>query len=509
MHLPSDRRGWIKLIAIIVGAFVAYQLVSRLIPEIDAEQLLNDVSSTLGKWTYGAVALLAFLETGAFVGLIAPGETFVVLAGAVAGQGETSVILTIGIVWASAFLGDTASYYLGDKLGRDFIVKHGDKLRITKERFAQVESYFDKHGGKTILIGRFIGLVRALAPFIAGSSGMKYRAMAPYSVLGTGIWAVTFTLLGYFASKNIEAVLANSERAILGFGLLVAVVVGGIVLVQKLRVEENRRRAAAWMERRPVFRTVLAIGRRLSPQAKFVWERLTPGGLGLELTTALAALAVGSYVAIAYAIITGDSPGPTPGDRTSANLAEDLRAGWLTDVAKVVTALGSNFAIGVVTIATAAWLGFGRHRTELVVLIVGVIAILLAPTLIKDLVERPRPEGGLVNAPGFAYPSGHAAHSVVYAWIALTIALRLRPGMPRASALIAAGLLLAAAIGLSRVYLGVHYLSDVSGGWALGAAIFALLAVIAVLVGFFRQNEPMEKVPDDRSAARADPRPSV
>ncbi len=75
-------------------------------------------------------------------------------------------------------------------------------MRITRERFEQVEDYFDRHGGKTILIGRFIGLVRALAPFIAGSSGMRYRAFGPYSVLGTGLWATAFTLLGYFASRT-------------------------------------------------------------------------------------------------------------------------------------------------------------------------------------------------------------------------------------------------------------------------------------------------------------------
>ena len=270
MELPSDRRGWLKLIGILAGLFVAYMVVKRLLPDIDPQQVLEDVSESLGAWTYGLVALLAFLETGAFVGLIAPGETFVVLAGAVAGQGETSVVLTIGIVWLSAFLGDTASFLLGHKLGRDFILEHGPKLRITRERFAQVESYFDKHGGKTILIGRFIGLVRALAPFIAGSSRMPYRAMAPYSVLGTGIWATTFTLLGYFASKNIEAVLENSERAILGFGLLVGLIVGGIVLVRYLKQEENRRHVAAEMEKRPVLRNLLAFGRRVSPQARFL-----------------------------------------------------------------------------------------------------------------------------------------------------------------------------------------------------------------------------------------------
>jgi undecaprenyl-diphosphatase len=488
MQLPSDRRGWLKVLLVVAGLIGAYVLYKALAPDIDPQGLLDDVSSTLGQWTYAIVALLAFLETGAFVGLIAPGETFVVLAGAVAGQGETNVILTIGVVWFSAFLGDTVSYILGVKLGRGFILKHGERLRITKERFAQVESYFDKHGGKTILIGRFIGLVRALAPFIAGSSGMKYRAMAPYSVLGTGLWATTFTLLGYFASKNIDAVLHNSERALLAFAVIVGLVVGTIVGVRWLKVEANRAKAARWMEQRPVFRTLLATGRRLAPQARFLWNRLTPGGLGLELTTALSVLAVGSYVAIGYAIVTSDEPGPTPGDREAASIAEDLRADWLTTVSEVVTWLGTWEAVVIVTLLTSVWLWRGGHRPELVVLLVGVAILLVAPSILKDMVERPRPEGGLVDASSYAYPSGHAMHAVVYAWIALQVAVRLRPGMKRASALIAVGLFLAIAIGLSRVYLGVHYMSDVSGGWAFGASAFALLAVVAILVGHFRQN---------------------
>ncbi len=84
------------------------------------------------------------------------------------------------------------------------MLKHGPRVRITHERFEQVEGYFAKHGGKTILVGRFIGLVRALAPFVAGSSGMQYRAFVPYSVLGTGLWAATFSLLGYAFSQSLD-----------------------------------------------------------------------------------------------------------------------------------------------------------------------------------------------------------------------------------------------------------------------------------------------------------------
>jgi membrane protein DedA with SNARE-associated domain/membrane-associated phospholipid phosphatase len=489
MELPKDRRGWLKLIGVVVAVIVAYELIKRALPSIDAQKVLENASGTLGAWTYAIVGVFAFLETGAFIGLIAPGETVVVLAGAVAGQGETSVVLTIGIVWSCAFLGDTASYLLGARLGRNFVLEHGSKVRLSRERFAQVESYFDKHGGKTILVGRFIGLVRALAPFIAGSSGMAYRAMAPYSILGTGLWATTFSLLGFYASKNVDAVLSNSAHALLAFAVLVALIVGVTTLVRFMRVAENRSRVAAWMDERPVLRNVMALARRLSPQARFVAGRLTPGDLGLELTTALAALAVGSYVVIAYGLYLTDHPGPTPTDTAAADVVDQIRANWLTTVAKVTTFFGSTPAITVVSVTTAAWLAYRRLWTELVILVVGVLAILIGSNVIKDIVDRPRPLGGLVDAKGSAYPSGHAAHAVIYAWIALTISRRTRAGVTRGAAIFAAGMVIAVAIGLSRVYLGVHYLSDVSGGWALGVSVFALLAVVAVIVAYFRQDE--------------------
>ena len=492
MHLPRERSSQVKLLAAVAAAVGAYFLFSAVVPDFDPQQVLEDVSGTLGAWTYALVGLLAFLETGAFVGLVAPGETFVVLAGAVAGQGETSVTLTIGIVWFSAFLGDSVSYLLGVKLGRNFVLRHGERVRITPERFAQVESYFDKHGGKTILIGRFIGLVRALAPFIAGSSKMPYSAMAPYSILGTGLWAAAFTLLGYFASQNIDAVLSASHNVLLAFAVIVAIIVGVVVAVRYLRERENRRHVVAEMEKRPGLRSLVALGRRTAPQARFLWRRLMPGDLGLELTAPFAVLAVSSYVFIAYAIIVGEAPGPTGADRAAADIAFDLRAGWLTSVQEVVTALGSTVAFVVVGLAAAAVLAVRRLWTELAILLSAGLAILFGVSEFKEAFARPRPEGGLVGASGFAYPSGHAAYSVIYAWLAVVGALRLRPGWSGGAALITAGLLLAGAIGVSRVYLGVHYWSDVAGGWGLGVSLFAIATIVAVIVSHFRQNRSRE-----------------
>ncbi len=475
-------------VAIVAAVIAGFFVLNRVLPDIDLQKALEDVSSSLGDFTYVLVGLAAFLETGAFVGLVLPGETVIILGGAVAGQGETSIVLTIGLVWAAAFAGDSTSFLLGRRLGREFILRHGPRVRITHERFARVEEYFTRHGGKTILIGRFIGLVRALAPFVAGSSGMRYTYYLPFSVLGTGLWAATFSLIGYFASQSLDAAASAAGEGTLLFGIAVAVIVGIVVAVRFLREAENRQRLVSEMERRPALRPLVTLGRRLAPQARFVFDRLTPGGLGLEFTTLVAVLAVALYVVIAYTGTVLNDPGPTPGDRTAANLAADLRAPWLTDIAKVVTQLGSAAVTLPLTALAAVLLCLRRRWVEAAVVVVATVIIYVGVQELKDATSRPRPPDPLTDAPGSGFPSGHAAHSVIYPWLALTLTVRLRPGMAGGTALLIAGVALAVVVGLSRVYLGVHYLSDVSSGWALGVAAFAFCAVVSMLVTHLRQN---------------------
>jgi undecaprenyl-diphosphatase len=361
-------------------------------------------------------------------------------------------------------------------------------VRITHERFAQVEDYFSRHGGKTILIGRFIGLVRALAPFIAGSSGMRYPYYLPFCILGTGLWAATFALIGYFASQSLDAAAHAAGQGTFLFGTAVATIVAIVLAVRFLREAENRRRLVAGMERHAPLRPLVGLARRLRPQARFVIARLTPGGLGLEFTTLVAVLAVALYVVIAYSVVIGENPGPTPGDTTAADVAADVQAAWLTDVAKAVTELGSSAVVLPLALLSGALLALRRRWTEAVVLVVAVALIYGGVEELKQITDRPRPANPLTSSSGSAFPSGHAAHAIIYPWLALTLAVRLRPGMAGHTALLLAGVALAALVGLSRVYLGVHYLSDVSAGWALGVAAFAACATVAMVVTHLRQN---------------------
>jgi membrane protein DedA with SNARE-associated domain/membrane-associated phospholipid phosphatase len=490
MKMPGEGGGNRKklIVAVIVAAVAfGYYMLSRELGSLDLQNLLEDVSNTLGAWTYLLVGVFAFAETGAFVGLVVPGETVMLLGGAVAGQGAINVYLLIAIAWFSAWLGDSTSFFLGRRLGREFVLKHGPRVGISHERFERVEDYFSRHGGKTIFIGRFISLVRAFAPFIAGSSGMRYRAFVPYSILGTGLWATAHILVGYFFSRSIETAAKYAGKGAFLLATLIVVVAGSVFLYRHFRAAENRRAAVRWMEGHALTRWLVVLGRQ--PQFRFLWDRVTPGGtFGLEFTTLMATLAVALFVLIAYTVVVGGDTGPTPGDETAIEVTGRLHSAFLEGLSKVVTFLGSGGFTWALTAVCAALLAARRRWPELAVLVAGMVLITIGFHEIKDAVDRPRPPDPLVDASGSSFPSGHAAYSVLYLWLAVTIVLRLRPGMARGAAVVTAGLVLTILVGLSRVYLNVHYMSDVSAGWALGAAAFSLCALVGLVVSGLRQN---------------------
>jgi membrane protein DedA with SNARE-associated domain/membrane-associated phospholipid phosphatase len=513
LRLPENRRRR-RLLILAIGAAIgaAYYLISRVIPHDDLQRLLEDVSNTLGAWTYLLVGVFAFAETGAFVGLVVPGETVMLLGGAVAGQGAIDVYLLIAIAWFAAWAGDTTSFFLGRRLGREFVLRHGPRFGIGRERFEKVEDYFSRHGGKTIFVGRFISLVRAFAPFIAGSSGMRYRAFVPYSILGTGLWAGAHILIGYFFSRSIDTAARYAGRSAFLLATLIVVVVGTVWLVRRLRVEENRRAAVRWMEERAATRRLVVLARRFRPQLAFLWDRVTPGGtFGLEFTTLMATFAVACFVLVAYTVIVGGDPGPTPGDATAIDIVEGLRAAWLVDVAKAVTSLGSAALCLPLAAVAAASLAARRRWAELGVLVAGMAIVVVGVHELKDAVDRPRPGDGLVAVSGSSFPSAHAAYSTFYVWLAVTIVMRLRVGMARGTLLVAAGIAVTALVGLSRVYLGVHYMSDVNTGWALGAAAFSLCATVALVIATTRSIRGAPHPSDGavrQNGGRAAPRPA-
>ena len=316
---------------------------------------------------------------------------------------------------------------------------------------------------------------------------MSYRGFVPYSILGTGLWASLHILVGYFFSRSIETAGHYAARGAFALATLIALVIGTVYLVRFLKVEANRDRVVRWMEEHRPTAWMVELARR--QETRFLWDRVTPGGtFGLEFTSLLAALAVSIFVLVAYTVIVSGDAGPTPGDETAIEVVEWLQTGFLTSLAKIVTFFGSGGLTWALAVVGAALLAWRRRWVEFWVLLAGMTITQVGIWEIKDAVDRPRPADPLVSSSGSSFPSGHAAHSVFYLWLAVTIVLRLRPGMARATAVVVSGLVLTALIGLSQVYLGAHYLSDVSAGWALGAAAFSLCATVALVVSQVRQN---------------------
>ena len=469
----SGERKLIAAALVLALAVYASGLLSHL---PDPKKAIEDLAEAFGPWTYALVGTMAFLETGAFVGLIAPGEFTVIVGGVVAGQGEIDLIPLLGLVWFCCIAGDTTSFFIGRRLGRSFLERHGPRVKITHERLEQVDGYFDRHGGKTILIGRFVGLVRAIAPFIAGSSGMPYARFIPYSVIGTGLWATTFTLLGYFFWQSFDRVAEIAGRATLAFGVLIAIGAGAVYAYRRLRTPEDRRRFAAWLDRqsrrpalrplaavaRPVWRGVLRpVGHFLGPRIRFLWHRLTPGDLGIELTTALA---IAARRLVRVPRLRHHARGRSEPDLGGPRDPQLRRAdphGRRRRHREGRHGRGGHGGRSRVPGRRA-----GRARAQAPADRVrraprrGSLISHWLMLFTKDEVARPRPAGDIVEVRQHAYPSGHATHAVVYSVLAI-IAARVLPGTSSRVALVVGALLVTAAIGASRVYLDVHWVSDV------------------------------------------------
>jgi membrane-associated phospholipid phosphatase len=300
----------------------------------------------------------------------------------------------------------------------------------------------------------------------------------------------------------------------------VAVIVGSVYAYRRLRDKEERRRLQEWIERqsrKPALRPLFALARPLwrrvlrpvwhavAPEVRFLWNRVTPGELGLELTTLLAIAGVGAFTFILYANAVADHPGPLPLDRTMADIVQGWRPQAAVDVVRVLTDLGSFPVTATLVAVTSLALAMRRRGIEPAVLVAGFVLTYIAVSLVKAGIDRPRPADALYHVSGKSFPSAHAAYST--AWPAVAVALtRVLPGLASRAVLIVVGLVVCAFVATSRVYLGVHYASDVMGGVGLGFALYGICAIVGLVVAFIRHNGMRRKGAISRPAPAADRR---
>ncbi|PIU20763.1 MAG: hypothetical protein COT18_00525 [Elusimicrobia bacterium CG08_land_8_20_14_0_20_59_10] len=177
------------------------------------DKYLGAVIQDYGAWTYLILFLIIFCETGLVVTPILPGDSLLFAIGTFCGLGYLDLYRTLGLLSAAAILGDTVNYGVGHYIGPK--VFHYKNSRIFKKEYLQkTHAFYEKYGGKTIIIARFVPIVRTFAPFVAGVGAMTYGKFLAYNVIGSLLWVCTVTLAGFFFG-NIPLVKNNFTAAIM------------------------------------------------------------------------------------------------------------------------------------------------------------------------------------------------------------------------------------------------------------------------------------------------------
>lgn len=184
---------------------------------------LEEIISKFGNLSYLFLFAIVFVETGVVIFPFLPGDSLLFASGALAAAiGAFNMWILIPVFLAAAILGDTMNYHIGHKVGTSIPPKSFLGRVVKKERMEEAEKFFNKHGGKTIVIARFMPFIRTFIPFVAGASKMKYGYFIMYNVVGAVLWVLSCTLLGYFFG-NIP-IIKNNFSTVLILIILISVV---------------------------------------------------------------------------------------------------------------------------------------------------------------------------------------------------------------------------------------------------------------------------------------------
>jgi membrane protein DedA with SNARE-associated domain/membrane-associated phospholipid phosphatase len=436
--------------------------------------MVNWILHLHGVLAYAIIFAVPALEASVFLGFIFPGEIAVLLGGVLAFQGRISLAGAIVAAIAGAVIGDSVGYEVGRHFGTRLL--DGPLRRFVKHQHRERATMFlHRHRGKAVFLGRFTAALRVLVPGMAGIAQIPYPSFLLYNALGGICWAGGFTLLGYGAGNGYRRVAHVAGRAsLILLGLIIAV---ALVAVAARWVARNPERVGAWWSRqreRPLLR-------RFGRQLDFLGRRLRPGevfGLGLSLGLVAVALigfgfgAVVQDVARREELVHFDAP-------VLHTLMRNSESG-VTAFMKTVTTLGSSAFIAGAAVLAALIFALRRSWLKMTMIIAAPLGALTLERIVKIVVRRPRPPvHALVHATGFSFPSGHATVAAAFYGALALLAARATASWPRRVAVWTSVVVLVGLIGFSRMYLRVHYLSDVLGGLALGSMWVSVVVVTA------------------------------
>ncbi|MBN1325884.1 LssY C-terminal domain-containing protein [Candidatus Falkowbacteria bacterium] len=444
--------------------------ISALLPKI----------SHLGFFAYWLVAGVTFLESIAIIGTFIPGAIIIAFFGFLAGQDYFDFGDLIWYAAIGAILGDIISYYFG---------KYGKKIFKPKNRIFKTEyllrgeRFFKRHGAKSVFLGRFLAVIRPNISFIAGLFKMDAKKFYFYNITSAFLWSLLYLTIGYFVGQTTASVVIWSTR-IAVFVLSIILFLLLIDLIRYLIIKYGKPfyafcKSIAISIKEAIF-TNPDVKRALKKHPRFfgfLGDRLEIRkftGLPLALLCVLFIYFLSLYFDVTSSIL-----------RTTAIVEADLRIeklvfvfreGNLINFFTWITLLGEwQFVMCVIVIICIIfWLYKKKEYILSFLITTGGTAVF--GVLSKAILHRPRPEMGLIEETSFSFPSNHAGISMaIFGYLIYYICRNTKPWKTHLNVFFG-GLVIIIAVGFSRIYLGVHYLSDVIGGYLLGL-LFLLIGI--------------------------------
>jgi undecaprenyl-diphosphatase len=432
-------------------------------------------------WGYYLLFLMTFLETSAFLGLLVPGESVVVIAGLLAARGTLNLGDAIWVASLGAIFGDTTGYFIGRRFGEGFFLKYGRRFFFNKEYLDDTKLFFEKHGGKTVFLGRFMSWLRAFAPVVAGISKMNYPRFLFFNVAGGIAWAVVFTLLGYFAGNSWEMI-----RGYLGLFGVFAFICSAVAIFLYFFLTKRRRLIrgkTGWIDGQ--------LSSRMPGTWDFIKGRFSAGEwYGVSLTTGILLLVFTLYSFGEIVEDLVDKETLFYLDFRIQHFMERIITPDATRLMVDVTNFGGVYLAAFVAGAAALYLLHKRRWWELFTLFWVVGGGETALFLLKHLFHRPRPTRQLVAAYGYSFPSGHAFSAVAVYGFLIYLTWKLANNGTLKLTIFTTSILLILLIGISRIYLNVHWLTDVLGGYAAGFSWLAFCVIMANTIKQYYKKSP-------------------
>lgn len=450
------------------------------------ETWLQQVAAWLpsGGLYYLSLGLIAFLESLAIIGIFVPGSIIIVLAGFFAAQGKGDPYFLMGVAALGSFLGDALSYWLGARFGTAML--NSRLMARRADLLKRARGFFIHHGGKSVFFGRFVGLLRPFIPMIAGSAQMPVGLFGLYAFISAILWGLAYPGLGFFFGASWQRVQLWTGR----FSLLILVLAGLLILnhlfwryafpllkKMTLRLWQHAENQAAKLVDSALSRW---FADHLPGLHAFILNRFS-----LRRSTGLA-LSSGFFISLLFAVVffwmMRALVRQTPlarGDLMVHELVLELQHPLSDLFFLIVTQLGSLPVLTIIAGYALVWLILNNRDFSTLILLLGLPAGQLLVFTVKFFFDRERPLPYLpLEALSASFPSGHAFSAVmVYGLLAYFLLGTVRVWETRFY-LIFWTSFLALVIAFSRIYLGIHWLSDVLAGLALGACWLSVLITL-------------------------------